>query len=86
MSLRVFPGKTLAHHLPAKGGTQVSCRGCRIWFDGKSGVCPECGWHRPAFNKWLRTAKLNGQLVNQVANDHSNVSFVKKANSEKPPR
>ena len=85
MTLTVYPGKTLNHHLPTKGWSEASCRGCRIWFDGKLGVCPECGWHRPTFNKWLRTSQLNGQLNSQADNDRNNTSFVKRAYSEKPP-
>lgn len=85
MSLTIYPGKTHNHHLPTSGGTQVSCRGCREWFDGKLGACPDCGWERPAWNKWLRTAKLNNQLYSQMESDHKAVSFVKKARSERPP-
>lgn len=87
MSLRVFPGKVLNHHMPTPGRTQVSCRGCRkVWFDGILAECPECGWRRPGFNKWLRTSKLNAQLYGQVEQHHKNVAFIKKVHGERPPR
>jgi hypothetical protein len=40
----------------------IYCQGCREWFDHKRADCPECGWVRPGYNKWLRTAKLNNHL------------------------
>lgn len=86
MSITVYPSKTHSHHLPSRGRTEVSCRGCRKWFDGKLGECPECGWERPAWNKWLRTSKLNAQLYGQVAAHERNVGFVKSVYKEKPPR
>lgn len=45
---------------------QVRCNGCHEWFDAKNHECPECGHVRPAYNKWLRTAQLNGHLNDQL--------------------
>ncbi len=85
MAITVYPGKSHGHHMPSRG-TQVSCRGCRkVWFDGLLAECPECGWKRPGWNKWLRTSKLNNQLTGQVEKHHKNVAFIKKTYSEKPP-
>lgn len=81
----VYPGKTHGHAMTHRG-SEVSCRGCRIWFTSELGACPECGWERPAWNKWLRTQQLNGQLTGQVAKDYENTSFIKHVKSEKPPR
>jgi predicted nucleic acid-binding Zn-ribbon protein len=47
-------------------GSQVRCNGCREWFDKVYHECPECGQVRPAFNKWLYTAKMNNQLYDQA--------------------
>jgi rRNA maturation endonuclease Nob1 len=85
MSVTVYPSKTLGHAMTHRGG-EVSCRGCRKWFSTELGVCPECGWGRPQFNKWLRTSQLNNQLTGQVAKNHENTSFIKKAKSERQPR
>jgi len=41
---------------------QVRCNGCRVWFDAKNHVCPECDTARPGYNKFLRTAQLNSNL------------------------
>ena len=47
---------------------QIYCLGCRregkrqSWFDAKLAECPVCGWVRPGFNKWARTAQLNDHL------------------------
>jgi hypothetical protein len=44
---------------------QILCLDCRIWFDAKQSAC-DCGWVRPGFNKWLRTAALDGHLWDQA--------------------
>lgn len=46
--------------------THIYCQGCREWFDPKRSDCPDCGWVRPGFNKYLRTAMLNNHLFGQA--------------------
>jgi rRNA maturation endonuclease Nob1 len=45
---------------------EVRCNGCRKWFSADRHECPGCGHARPGFNKWLYTAKMNGQLNQQL--------------------
>jgi hypothetical protein len=45
---------------------QVRCNGCRSWFASELAACPGCGRERPAYNRWLRTAKLNSHLYAQA--------------------
>lgn len=47
--------------------TQISCRSCRAWFSADQGVCPECSWHRPAYNTHMRTERLNNFTLRQQA-------------------
>ena len=81
MTLTIYPSKTHNHTMP-RPGKEVSCRGCRAWFDGLLAECPGCGWRRPSWNKWLRTAKLNGTLNGQVDRNHREQAFIKAAHKE----
>lgn len=46
--------------------SEICCLGCRVWFDGRLGGCPECGWERPGFSKPIRTGQLNRHLYEQA--------------------
>jgi len=55
--------------MPTEAGpaTERRCPGCREWYLKDQGKCPFCGEPPARFNKWLRSAQLNGQLLGQAA-------------------
>ena len=65
--------------------TQVRCPNCRTWFP-KFTECEGCGFSGHGFNKWLRTAQLNGHLFdtqNRVSRERTDQAhFVKQAKIE----
>lgn len=47
----------------AEGRKEFFCRGCKSWEDARYVNCPQCGWSRPGFNKRLRSAQLDNNLM-----------------------
>ena len=46
--------------------SEVRCGGCRHWFPSDQYGCERCGWERPAWNRHLHVANLNGHLFKQA--------------------
>lgn len=52
--------------------------GCRSWFPTQD-ACPACGWERPAPNRALHVAALNGNLNAQVEMGHREESAYQRS-------
>lgn len=46
--------------------SQISCRGCRQWFDSLRMSCPECDWVRPGYNPYMERVKLDRNLYESL--------------------